>query len=71
VIKKSAFGPQYALSQYQIGSIIIHDVPTWFSGAATGKFAGGKVAGLIGNNALDKLVVTLNYKTKMAYIEQP
>ena len=71
VIKTGGLGSQYALGTFALGPFAVRDVPTWFSTATQGKFAGGKVAGLIGNNALARFIVTLDYRAKKAYLERP
>jgi hypothetical protein len=71
VVKQSGVGSQYSLETLGIGPLAVRNVPTWFSKATEGKFFGGDTDGLIGNDALDHFVVTLDYHSMKAYFEHP
>jgi len=66
-VRRSGTRLEYRVSQLTVGAYHLHDIPTWFSTDTGGKFATSEVAGLLGNDALSKFNVTLNYHTSTVY----
>jgi hypothetical protein len=68
-VRSSAARNEYRVSQLAIGPFVLHESLMWFSADTKGKFATGEVAGLLGNNALSKFILTLNYRTSRVYLQ--
>ena len=70
VLKSAGTRVQHSLSQIELGPYVVRDVPTWFSTETSGKFAQRTIGGLLGNNVLSHFVITLDYRSGIAYLER-
>jgi hypothetical protein len=68
IAKQSATLTAHAIGRTQVSGISIRAVPFWFATDQTGKFAGGTVAGLLGNNVLSHFVVTIDVPHRTVYL---
>jgi ketosteroid isomerase-like protein len=68
VAKQSASLIAHAVRNTQVSGISIPGAPFWFATDTSGKFAGGAVAGLLGNNVLSHFIVTIDEPQKKVYL---